>query len=96
MNPTTFFPSTTARPCAAAWRGKYVKRLRLGTNIVLIEPEVADAFPTAAAVNEALRGVLNTARAVRGSGGLPNKALQPSSRDRRQVKIPRRPRAARG
>ena len=30
------------------------------------------------AVNEALRGVLNTTRAVRGNGGLPNKALQPT------------------
>jgi hypothetical protein len=58
-------------------RGKYVARLRKGTNLVLLEPEIAAAFPSAAAVNEALRGVLNTARAVRGKGGLPNKALQP-------------------
>jgi hypothetical protein len=43
-----------------------------GTNVVLIEPEVADAFPTEKAVNEALKGVLSTARAVR-STGLPNK-----------------------
>lgn len=56
-------------------RGKYVRRLQRGTNIVLIEPEIAKAFPTEAAVNEALRGVLNTTRAVRHSGGLANKAL---------------------
>jgi hypothetical protein len=29
-------------------RGKYVRRARSGTNIVLIEPEVADAFPSRA------------------------------------------------
>ena len=47
-------------------RGKYVARLRKGSNLVLLEPEVAAAFPSAEAVNEALRGVLNTTRAVRG------------------------------
>lgn len=55
-------------------RGKYAQRLRAGSNIVLIEPEVADAFPTEKAVNEALKGVLTTTRAVRNTGGLPNSA----------------------
>jgi len=61
-------------------RGKYVERLRKGSNLVLLEPDVAAAFPSDDAVNEALRGMLNTTRAVRGKGGLPNKALQPTSR----------------
>ena len=74
-------------------RGKYVKRFREGTNIVLVEPEVAEAFPTEDAVNEALRGVLNTTRAVRRTGGLPNKALQPASRSARQRKAKRAKRA---
>ena len=73
-------------------RGKYVKRFREGTNIVLVEPEVAVAFPSEDAVNEALRGVLNTARAVRRTGGLPNEALQPTNRARRKATS----RAARG
>jgi hypothetical protein len=77
-------------------RGKYAQRAREGTNIVLIEPEVADAFPTEAAVNEALKGVLSTTRAVRSRGGLPNKALQPSNRAQRTGKARRRRRAARG
>jgi hypothetical protein len=76
-------------------RGKYAKRFREGTNIVLIDPEMVEAFPTEAAVNEALRGVLNTARAVRGGGGLPNKALQPTSRKRRRAKS-KRAKPARG
>jgi hypothetical protein len=67
-------------------RGKYVERLRKGCNLVLLEPDVAAAFPSDDAVNEALRGMLNTTRAVRGKGGLPNKALQPTSRAGRRSK----------
>ncbi|HEV3316245.1 MAG TPA: hypothetical protein VG488_04715, partial [Candidatus Angelobacter sp.] len=37
-------------------RGKYVDRLRKASNIVLLEPEVAQAFPNSEAVNQALRG----------------------------------------
>ena len=78
-------------------RGKYVERVRESTNIVVIEPGVAEAFPTERAVNEALKGVLNTARAVRGTGGLPNKALQPTSRTRSaSATSKKRSRAARG
>jgi hypothetical protein len=77
-------------------RGKYVARLRKGSNLVLLEPEVAAAFPSAEAVNEALRGVLNTTRAVRGKGGLPNKALQPTSRATPRAKRAKRASAARG
>jgi hypothetical protein len=77
-------------------RGKYVARLRKGSNLVLLEPEVAEAFPSEAAVNEALRGVLNTTRAVRRTGGLPDKALQPTSRARGRTKRPKPTRAARG
>ena len=77
-------------------RGKYVERLRRESNIVVLEPEVAKAFPTGEAVNAALRGMLDTARAVRTHGGLPNTALQPPSRARRKPKSHQKPRAARG
>jgi hypothetical protein len=56
--------------------GKHYEQYRKGSNVVLIEPDVAAAFPTEDAVNEALRGVLGTARAVRRTGGLPDRALQ--------------------
>lgn len=36
-------------------RGKYVDRYRQGTNVVLLDPDVAQKFPTSKAVNEALR-----------------------------------------
>ena len=39
-------------------RGKYAARYRAGTNIVLLEPEVAKAFPNEKAVNEALKLVM--------------------------------------
>jgi len=61
-------------------RGKYYERYRKGTNVVLLEPDVAEAFPTEDAVNEALRGILGTARAVRRTGGLSDSALQPDPR----------------
>ena len=78
-------------------RGKYVRRFREGTNIVLLDPEVAEAFPSEASVNEALRGVLNTTRAIRRTGGLPNKALQPTSRAGKVApRLKKRAGAARG
>ncbi len=39
-------------------RGKYVERYRAGTNLVLLDPDIAQAFPTDASVNEALRLLL--------------------------------------
>jgi hypothetical protein len=69
-------------------RGKYYDEYRKGTNVVLLKPDVAEAFPTEDAVNEALRGILSTARAVRRIGGLPDRSLQPtpgaSKRSRRR------------
>ena len=42
----------------SAVRGKYAQRYAEGTNLVLLAPDVAEAFPTAEAVNDALRLVL--------------------------------------
>ena len=39
-------------------QGKYAERYRQGTNLVLLAPDVADAFPTEEAVNDALRLVI--------------------------------------
>ena len=43
-------------------RGKYFDRYRSGSNVVLLEPDVAEAFPTAESVNEAIRMLLNIAQ----------------------------------
>ncbi len=61
-------------------RGKYVTRYRAGTNLVLLDPDVSEAFPTAAAVNQALRAILNMTRVVR----LPHKALRPPAHKTRR------------
>ena len=54
-------------------RGKYEARVATETNVVVLEPELAEAFPNAKAVNEALRGLLDvaatTARLTRRSTG---------------------------
>ena len=43
-------------------RGKYYKRAIAGTNLVLIEPDLAKAFPDAESVNRALRVLRDAAR----------------------------------
>jgi hypothetical protein len=48
-------------------RGKYAERYPEGTNVVLLDPEVAKEFPDAAAVNEALRQVLRDRKKASGS-----------------------------
>lgn len=42
-------------------RGKYFREYMKGTNLVLLRPEVAEAFPTSKAVNEALQSLINVA-----------------------------------
>jgi hypothetical protein len=49
-----------------AVRGKYYKKiLKEGANVAVLEPDVAMAFPTSAAVNDALRVVLKAGQAAR-------------------------------
>jgi hypothetical protein len=42
-------------------RGKYFARASAGTNVVLLDPDVARAFPTPEAVNTALRMLVDVA-----------------------------------
>lgn len=39
-------------------RGKYVKRYSEGTNVVVLEPDVAKVFPNAKKVNASLRKLI--------------------------------------
>jgi hypothetical protein len=43
-------------------KGKYVERYRQGTNLVLLAPDVAQAFPTEDDVNNALRLLIQVAQ----------------------------------
>ena len=42
-------------------RGKYAERYREGTNLILMESDVQEAFPDSEAVNEALRMLMKVA-----------------------------------
>ena len=42
-------------------KGKYAKQFRGGTNLILLAPDVARAFPSAKAVNDALRLLMSVA-----------------------------------
>ncbi len=44
-----------------AVRGKYAARYAAGTNVVLLDADVAKVFPDSAAVNEALRALVRIA-----------------------------------
>lgn len=43
-------------------RGKYARRYAQGTNVVVLEPDVARAFPNAKAVNGSLRALAKIIR----------------------------------
>jgi hypothetical protein len=81
-------------------RGKYYERATAGTTLVLLERDVAEAFPDGQTVNQALRALIKVARSqVRSAspvGKLANTALQPTSRARGKAKARKRSRAARG
>jgi hypothetical protein len=46
-------------------RGKYAKRYAKGTNVVVLEPDVAKLYPDAHAVNRALRAIAAVAPGAR-------------------------------
>jgi hypothetical protein len=52
-------------------RGKYAKRFAEGTNIVVLEPDVAEMFPDSSSVNEALRALVRIARRENRNGAGP-------------------------
>jgi len=60
-------------------RGKYYQQAKAGTNLVLIEPDLARAFPDEKSVNRALRLLLTAANAATPSSrrgvGAPNTRL---------------------
>ena len=43
-------------------RGKYASRLRKSSNVVVLRPEVAEAFPNEEAVNKALLSLIDVAQ----------------------------------
>lgn len=75
---------------SGAVRGKYFERYRQGTNVILLDPDVAEVFHDAAAVNDALRLLVSLAEAKvanlyanTATQERPKKPLHPSSRRKR-------------
>lgn len=68
-------------------RGKYYERYRAGTNVVLLESDVAEVFRDSESVNRALRLLVNVAQASASS----EQGRGPARRSTR-----RRPRAGSG
>lgn len=57
------------RPFHGAVRGKYAARYAEGTNLVLLDRDVAEAFPDAASVNNALRAIVALRKVTVVGGG---------------------------
>jgi len=68
-------------------RGKYYQQAKAGTNLVLIEPDLAWAFPSEEMVNRALRLLLAATNfatiRVRQRRAAPNKALNRTRKKQR-------------
>ena len=77
-------------------RGKHYEAYRAGTNVVFLDPDVAQAFADSASVNQALRLLLQLARTNVSLDSQPAKAVQPTSHAPRRAKKPKPVRAARG
>jgi hypothetical protein len=79
-------------------RGKYYERATAGTTLVLLDPDVAEAFPDGQTVNEVLRALIRVADTkVRWPRRkLANRAPQPTSRARKAKAKSKKERAARG
>jgi hypothetical protein len=88
---------------SGAVRGKYYQRYRRGTNVVLLDPDIAAVFRNSRVVNDTLRLLVSLAKA-KVSGAKrpgrrrrsPNKPLQPASRATRGTRRHRAARGARG
>jgi hypothetical protein len=48
-------------------RGRYAKRFEEGTNVVVLDPDVAEVFRNSEEVNEALRAIARIVKRERGT-----------------------------
>lgn len=64
----TLRPSYRREDLGKGMRGKYFRKYADGTNLVLVSPDLAKAFPTSESVNSALRSLLDVAERVNTHG----------------------------
>jgi len=60
-------------------RGKYYERIKASSNVVVLDPEVAAAFPNSAAVNKALHSLVEVAETLTSGSG---RAVRPRKSSR--------------
>ncbi|PYS23705.1 MAG: hypothetical protein DMF72_08565 [Acidobacteria bacterium] len=60
-------------------RGKYYRRATAGTNLVLIDPELAEVFPDTESVNHALRLLVDAAESASRRGKATHKQIKRSA-----------------
>ena len=77
-------PEYDLRKLKFVGRGIYAKRYRSGTNVVLLDRDVREAFPDDESVNEALRVIAKAAKQQA------TRARKASARNRRQASQLRR------
>lgn len=66
-------------------RGKYYRQAKAGTNLVLIDPDLAQTFPDGESVNRALRLLVKTASDATRPSGRPRKdRTAPNQRPKRR------------
>ena len=67
-------------------RGKYLEAFRSGTNLVLLHPDVAKAFPTDESVNKTLRSFMDAAE------GLADTSPLTQTEAETRTRLPKKPR----
>ena len=72
-----------------AVRGKYYERFRLNSNVVVLDPDVSQAFPNAESVNVALRTLASVARRASSRSRGPNNRTQPTRSAKAKRRGPR-------
>ena len=66
-------------------RGKHHRAYRAGTNVVFLDPDIAEVFTDSAAVNQALRQLVKLAKTHVSMKSRPPKRLQPSKAGRKSA-----------
>jgi hypothetical protein len=77
---------------SGAVRGKYYERFIRSSNVVLLEPDVAAAFPNSASVNQALRALASVARK---SARVMRRPSSPTRRPNKRMQLTRSAKAER-
>jgi hypothetical protein len=68
---------------SGAARGKYARRYAEGTNVVVLDPDVARLFPNRDAVNETLRAVAQIVQIQQRRRHRANKSIERTRKSRR-------------